>query len=227
MIFRINGYDLDIVVDDDHSATLCIENKMMYRSVVNALLENTMGLNNYDIVLDVDGKAVQIEKYVKILNSPFEVDSMFKTFQTDIYKELESYLLYDQSLKIDLEMTIERINHTLSFVEQEFDYELIHDDEFRLANFMKFMNYRINLDKYPKTIDKFYLYLDLFALYKPRFALVLLNFTSFFTYEELKEISKYCIYKKIKILFIESSNCDKIFTVNNYLIDNDLIEFDL
>lgn len=225
MIFRIRGVDLDIEVDEDNSSTLVIENKVLLRSVINDLMMCINGNETFDLILEKDFKPLKFNKNVLLFQDYFQYEKIFRAMLAEIIKDIEYYLNFDQDIKNGIEYQLYGIYKLVEFIKNDFDVELTYNDDVKVSSLIKLLNFQIDLNSYPKPIDKLYLLLDLIAKYSNDKLIIFLNLSFYFTQDEIKEIIKYCKYKKIIFMVIESVFNDIIYTDHSYHIDNDLDEF--
>ncbi|MEG0411175.1 MAG: type II-A CRISPR-associated protein Csn2, partial [Erysipelotrichaceae bacterium] len=109
-------------------------------------------------------------------------------------------------------------------IANDFEFELISDYESELPNLLKLFNYKINIEAYSKSFDKLILIIEIISYFHLSKVLVFVNLKSNYTEKEILELYKYCEYKKLIFLCIESAEYDTINSEINYCIDEDLIE---
>lgn len=225
MIFKIRGVELEIEVHQDCCSTLVMKNKRFLRAVLNDLFDCTNGLNTFEIVLEKDCKALNIAKKVMVVNDYYQYDKIFKVLLSEVNKELECCVNTDQDIKNKIEFQLNEIYRLFEFVLTDLDVELTYNDDIQISSLIKLLNFQFDLNVYTKSLDKLYLILDLISKYFSDKLLILINLTSYFEQYEITELIKYCKYKKINLLMIESNESDIIYTDHLYLIDEDLDEF--
>ena len=75
---------------------------------------------------------------------------------------------------------------------------------------MKILSIKIETTKYDSPFEKLLGLIDIFEIFELGKLLILCNIKSYFEEEQLVEIYKYALYKKIKLLVIEPIIAEKL-----------------
>ena len=225
MIFRIKGFDLEIVIEENLSPILVIQDKAIFRSIVNSIFSNIHGFSNNDIVLENEnGKIINYRKQVVCLNEFFNIDFKSKEIISTLFKKIENNIVLDTEIMKNIEYEVKELGQSIYRVTEDIDLDIFYNSEVTLINLLKLFNFRIDDSELPKPIDKLLSLLSVYADFKLYDVVIFVNLRANYSIDEIKEIYKLLQYKKIKYLCIETQLYDKIRDENIYLIDEDLVE---
>lgn len=223
MIIRIKGFDLEIQCLEDKSSVLVVQNKAMLRLIVNTFINNYSLEDNEIVILDKDQHLKNTE--IQVIDQYFNLDINSKTQISNLYKKIEESFLINYDRNYQFKECILKVTSLLKEELLTFDIDIDINDEISFNDLLKVLKVRFASQTCENSLDYLYLYIDILCEFSNVRLLVLINFESYFSTEEINEIYKYLRYKKMTYLCISSNDCDKINYTDIYTIDEDLMEY--
>lgn len=223
MIIRIKGFDLEIQCLENKSSVLVVQNKAMLRLIVNTFINNYSLEDNEIVILDKDQHLKNTE--IQVIDQYFNLDINSKTQISNLYKKIEESFLTNYDMNYQLKEYIFKVTTLLKEELLTFDIDIDINDEISFNDLLKVLKVRFASQTCENSLDYLYLYIDILCEFSNVRLLVLINFESYFSTEEINEIYKYLRYKKMIYLCISSNDCDKINYTDIYTIDEDLMEY--
>lgn len=203
-----------------------INNKDLFNKIVYALNKN-INTTEYvgEMYLYEGNDDIGISKNCMIVHDFYNIFSnqskILKGFYEEIDKEYK--FNYEEEEIFNLQKNlIQSVRGILT----EYDYELVLKEIIEIKDLLKALDVRFDLNYYDKPLENIFLLIDLISNFKICKVAVFVNAKCFFTEEELEEIYKMIIYKRINVLFVEyyKGESNKYYE-NKVLIDEDFDEF--
>ena len=218
MIFQYKGFNFKIDFEDKSIFSLIIENKKLYRKVIEDLINN-ISIDDGNIILSKNNKLIVPEKEIFVFSDYFNFD-VNKFVLNKYYKELKNLSennFFDETLEIKEVLR----NYVTKLVENEYSIKLEEDldisqilKEFGVK-FQRNEDLLLNLFEWIKILNELLGYEIFFFI----------NLENFLSNDELVEFSKFILYNKYRVVFLENFNRNRLFYDDNLIIiDNDLCE---
>ena len=218
MIFQYQGFNFKIDFEDKSIFSLIIENKKLYRKIIEDLINN-ISIDDGNIILSKNNKLIVPEKEIFVFSDYFNFD-VNKFVLNKYYKELKNLSendFFDETVEIKEVLR----NYVTKLVENEYSIKLEEDldiSQILKAFGIKFQRNEdllLNLFEWIKILNELLGYEIFFFI----------NLENFLSDDELVEFSKFILYNKYKVVFLENFNRNKLFDDDNLIIiDNDLCE---
>ncbi|ATV65990.1 type II-A CRISPR-associated protein Csn2 [Fusobacterium pseudoperiodonticum] len=218
MIFQYKGFNFKIDFEDKSIFSLIIENKKLYRKVIEDLINN-ISIDDSNIILSENNKLIVPEKEIFVFSDYFNFD-VNKFVLNKYYKELKNLSeneFFDETVEIKEALR----NYVTKLIENEYSVKLEEDldiSQILKAFGIKFQRNEdllLNLFEWIKILNELLGYEIFFFI----------NLENFLSDNELVEFSKFILYNKYKVIFLENFNRNKLFDDDNLIIiDNDLCE---
>lgn len=218
MIFQYKGFNFKIDFENKSIFSLIIENKKLYRKVIEDLINN-ISIDDGNIILSKNNKLVVPEKEIFVFSDYFNFD-VNKFVLNKYYKELKNLSendFFDETVEIKEVLR----NYVTKLVENEYSIKLEEDLDISLIlkafgiKFQRNEDLLLNLFEWIKILNELLGYEIFFFI----------NLENFLSNDELLEFSKFILYNKYKVVFLENFNRNKLFDDDNLIIiDNDLCE---
>ena len=218
MIFQYKGFNFKIDFEDISIFSLIIENKKLYRKVIEDLINN-ISIDDGNIILSKNNKLIVPEKEIFVFSDYFNFD-VNKFVLNKYYKELKNLSeneFFDETVEIKETLR----NYVTKLIENEYSVKLEEDldiSQILKAFGIKFQRNEdllLNLFEWIKILNELLGYEIFFFI----------NLENFLSDDELVEFSKFILYNKYKVVFLENFNRNKLFDDDNLIIiDNDLCE---
>ena len=218
MIFQYKGFNFKIDFEDISIFSLIIENKKLYRKVIEDLINN-ISIDDGNIILSENNKLIVPEKEIFVFSDYFNFD-VNKFVLNKYYKELKNLSeneFFDETVEIKETLR----NYVTKLIENEYSVKLEEDldiSQILKAFGIKFQRNEdllLNLFEWIKILNELLGYEIFFFI----------NLENFLSNDELVEFSKFILYNKYRVVFLENFNRNKLFDDDNLIIiDNDLCE---
>ena len=218
MIFQYKGFNFKIDFEDKSIFSLIIENKKLYRKVIEDLINNII-IDDGNIILSKNNKLIVPEKEIFVFSDYFNFD-VNKFVLNKYYKELKNLSendFFDETLEIKEVLR----DYVTKLVENEYSIKLEEDLDISQilkafgVKFQRNEDLLLNLFEWIKILNELLGYEIFFFI----------NLENFLSDDELVEFSKFILYNKYKVVFLENFNRNKLFDDDNLIIiDNDLCE---
>lgn len=218
MIFQYKGFNFKIDLEDKSIFSLIIENKKLYRKIVEDLINN-ISIDDGNIILSKNNKLIVPEKEIFVFSDYFNFD-VNKFVLNKYYKELKNLSendFFDETVEIKEVLR----NYVTKLVENEYSIKLEEDLDISQilkafgVKFQRNEDLLLNLFEWIKILNEVLGYEIFFFI----------NLENFLSDDELVEFSKFILYNKYRVVFLENFNRNKLFDDDNLIIiDNDLCE---
>lgn len=218
MIFQYKGFNFKIDFEDKSIFSLIIENKKLYRKIIEDLINN-ISIDDGNIILSKNNKLIVPEKEIFVFSDYFNFD-INKFVLNKYYKELKNLSendFFDETLKIKEVLR----NYITKLVENEYSIKLEEDLDISQilkafgVKFQRNEDLLLNLFEWIKILNELLGYEIFFFI----------NLENFLSDDELVEFSKFILYNKYRVVFLENFNRNRLFDDDNLIIiDNDLCE---
>lgn len=218
MIFQYKGFNFKIDFEDKSIFSLIIENKKLYRKVIEDLINN-ISIDDGNIILSENNKLIVPEKEIFVFSDYFNFD-VNKFVLNKYYKELKNLSeneFFDETVEIKEALR----NYVTKLIENEYSVKLEEDldiSQILKAFGIKFQRNEdllLNLFEWIKILNELLGYEIFFFI----------NLENFLSDDELVEFSKFILYNKYRVVFLENFNRNRLFDNDNLIIiDNDLCE---
>lgn len=218
MIFQYKGFNFKIDFEDKSIFSLIIENKKLYRKIIEDLINN-ISIDDGNIILSKNNKLIVPEKEIFVFSDYFNFD-VNKFVLNKYFKELKNLSendFFDETVEIKEVLR----NYVTKLVENEYSIKLEEDldiSQILKAFGIKFQRNEdllLNLFEWIKILNELLGYEIFFFI----------NLENFLSDDELVEFSKFILYNKYRVVFLENFNRNKLFDDDNLIIiDNDLCE---
>ena len=213
MIFQYKGFNFKIDFEEKNIVSLIVENKRVYRKIVEDLVNN-LNIEDGNIILSRNNKLIIPEKEFFVFLDYFNFD-INKFVLNKYYKELKN-LTENEFLNETLEIKEILKDYINKMVEN--NYSLKFEDDLDVSQILKAFSIKfersedllLNLFEWLKILNEILGYEIFFFI----------NLESF-----LSEFSKFILYNKYKVVFLENFYRNKLFDDDSLIvIDNDLCE---
>ena len=218
MIFQYKGFNFKINFEEKNIFSLIVENKKIYRKIIEDLINNT-GVEDGNIILSKNNKLIVPEKEIFVFLDYFNFD-INKFVLNKYYKELKN-LSENEFLNETLEIKEILLGYINKLTEN--NYSLKFDDDLDISQILKAFSIKfekseellLNLFEWVKILNEILGYEIFFFI----------NLGNFLSNNELLEFSKFMLYNKYKVVFLENFSRNKLSDNDNIIIiDNDLCE---
>ena len=205
MIMKIFSLENDIIFTEEYINVLQIQDKKLFTNVINSLNDN---INNIEdtkeriIILDNDTE-IKIEKEVLMFIDVFNIDFNQKKIQSALYNKIEKIYKQEFERMSEFQTIFQNLLLNVLDVFNEFPFEFNYKESIGIQEYLKLLGLKISNNK-GKIIDTVFSLIDVVEYLLVAKLLVFVNLKLYPSDDELNEIYKYAMYKKVNILLIET-----------------------
>lgn len=197
---------------------LCIENKSLFRKVMQAFIDNNTEENK--IIFSLNFKPFKAKGNVYILNNYFDLE-FSSSFVKKIYDDISNFCVNDiQSETVRIKSAV---NEFMEIIMRNYDFDFSCKTELELSELFKIMSLKPALfqNDLPSALLDF---IFLIQKYMPQKCYVLFNIHSYFDDHEIEAFYKEILNTDIRILLVESNSFEKSSSENVRIVDKDFCE---
>ena len=205
MIMKIFSLENDIIFKEEYINVLQIQDKKLFTNVINSLNDN---INNIEdtkeriIILDNDIE-IKIEKEVLMIIDVFNIDFNQKKIQSALYNKIEKIYKQEFERMSEFQTIFQKLQLNVLDVFNEFPFEFNYKESIGIQEYLKLLGLKISNNK-GKITDTIFSLIDVIEYLSVAKLLVFVNLKLYLSDDELNEIYKYAMYKKVNILLIET-----------------------
>ena len=205
MIMKIFSLENDIIFTEEYINVLQIQDKKLFTNVINSLNDN---INNIEdtkeriIILDNDTE-IKIEKEVLMFIDVFNIDFNQKKIQSALYNKIEKIYKQEFERMSEFQTIFQNLLLNVLDVFNEFPFEFNYKESIGIQEYLKLLGLKISNNKGEIT-DTISSLIDVVEYLLIAKILIFVNLKLYLIDDELKEIYKYAMYKKVNILLIET-----------------------
>lgn len=205
MIMKIFSLENDIIFTEEYINVLQIQDKKLFTNVINSLNDN---INNIEdtkeriIILDNDTE-IKIEKEVLMFIDVFNIDFNQKKIQSALYNKIEKIYKQEFERMSEFQTIFQKLQLNVLDVFNEFPFEFNYKESIGIQEYLKLLGLKISNNK-GKITDTIFSLIDVVEYLLIAKILIFVNLKLYLIDDELKEIYKYAMYKKVNILLIET-----------------------
>ena len=224
MKLRINGFDNEIMFNEEYINVLTINNAKCFSNIIGILNDKINGIESNEIfLLDEKNQELKMDKKMYIVLDIFNIDYNSKKILNKIYGIIEENIEKNQDYEID-KMVLDLRNYIIQEI-NELPFEFVMKSELDVSEILKLYNLKIDDKNYTTILEKVEMLIDIMTTLKIADILVIPNLKLFLSDDELVELYKYSLYNNVKLLLIERNTSKKLKYENNIIIDENFCEY--
>ena len=205
MIMKIFSLENDMIFTEEYINVLQIQDKKLFTNVINSLNDN---INNIEdtkeriIILDNDTE-IKIEKEVLMIIDVFNIDFNQKKIQNALYNKIEKIYKQEFERMSEFQNVFQKLQLNVLDVFNEFPFEFNYKESIGIQEYLKLLGIKISNNK-EKIIDTIFSLIDVVEYLSIAKLLIFVNIKLYLGNDEIQEVYKYAMYKKVNILLIET-----------------------
>lgn len=205
MIMKIFSLENDITFAEEYINILQIQDKKLFTNVINSLNDN---INNIEdtkerIIILEGNTEIKIEKEVLMIIDVFNIDFNQKKIQNALYNKIEKIYKQEFERMSEFQTIFQKLQLNVLDVFNEFPFEFNYKESIGIQEYLKLLGLKISNNK-GKITDTIFSLIDVVKYLSVTKILIFVNLKLYLIDDELKEIYKYAMYKKVNILLIET-----------------------
>lgn len=218
MKLKINGFDNEIIFNDENINILEIKDSKCFTHIIKILNEKINGIESNEIfLLDNNENELNMGKEMYMIFDLFNIDYNSKKIISKIYEIISENIKKNQDHEIENE-TIKLRNYIIQEI-NELPFEFVMKRELEISEILKLYNLKINPINYASILERAELLIDIISTLQIAKILVLPNLKTYLSEDELVALYKYSLYNNVKLLLIERYNTKKLEYEKTMLID--------
>lgn len=225
MILKIAGIESSIDFKQNINV-LEISNKGLYRSII---LQLNNAINNKtettEVMLVENEEQVEMNKFLKIIIDPFNIEFNSKDVLTKVYAHLEKLNLLEIATNPKFEQTIQELLNYVRDLVLDLSFDCTLNDTINFKDLLKVLSVKIDVEQYETLEDKIIFLVDLMSEFNLCNVLIFIGLKQYFNDEQLEMIYRYAISKDMHLLLIDNSTYKKIDLETKIVIDEDFEDF--
>lgn len=198
-----------------------IESPALFSQYLSELYTQMSG-GEGNFILSNEQKELILSKNMAIIFNPFEICLNEKKIVTKIYTELQEIAM-DENCFLKTKETLSVLQQYLLDLEFHYDLSLHISEDIDLQGLFKLFGIKI-VDEDLTLFEQVLQYIKLQSTVLGKKLIILVNSRSFFTEQQLEELSKFVEYNEFQLLLIESIQRDFTNLTKKYIIDKDECE---
>lgn len=218
MKLKINGFDNEIIFNDENINILEIKDSKCFTHIIKILNEKINGIESNEIfLLDNNENELNMGKEMYMIFDLFNIDYNSKKIISKIYEIISENIKKNQDHEIENE-TIKLRNYIIQEI-NELPFEFVMKRELEISEILKLYNLKIDPINYASILERAELLIDIIYTLQIAKILVLPNLKTYLSEDELVALYKYSLYNNVKLLLIERYNTKKLEYEKTMLID--------
>lgn len=224
MKLKINGFDNEIIFDEENVNVLLIEDVKCFFHIIEVLNNKIKGIESNEVfLLDEKNEELKMDKKIYLLLDIFNIDYNSKKFLNAIYNLISDNIERNQDYEIEKKI-LELRNYIIQEI-NELPFEFVMKSELEIPEILKLYNLKMDSENYTSVLERIELLIDIISTMKIADILVIPNLKLFLDDKDLVELYKYSLYNNINLLLIERNSSKKLKYEKNIIIDENFNDF--
>lgn len=219
MKLKINGFENEIIFDDDYVNVLSIVTPKCFSHILEVINNKINGIESNEIfLLDNEENEMKFDKEICFFSDYFNVDYNSKKVLNSLYKIIADNIKLRQDFKIE-EISFNLRNYIIEEI-NELPFEFVMEDELDVVDILKLYNLKIDGESCATILERIENFISIISTLKIAKIIVFANLKSFLSEEDLLELYKFSLYNNVNILLIERE-CNKKFKYEKLFVIDD------
>lgn len=225
MNINLFSFDNNITLSNEYISILEIENKKLFSSFIRSFYAVCNGTEAEQKILLFDGEdEISFEKNCEIVIDPLGIDFNSKKISTAITNRLKTICNDEVELWEKFIGTGDKLGKVVLEILSELEVDMTINTEWDVARMIKAFSITIPEVASYTHLERILSYIDIISEFNIFKIIIFCNLKSLLDYDEIMELYKYSLYKKMPLLLLESSLTSDILTYEKKLTID--IEFD-
>lgn len=227
MIIKLLYFENDIEIQEEKVSVLEIENKKMYSKFIFSIYNKINGIDiDNEIYLFENGKELKFSDSAFYISDPMMIDFNDKIFINAVTKEIINYLNVDIESKNLFEKKYSELYFIFQNIISDFTINFSDSSNLDVGKYLKMIGLKIDDTVNATHLDKVLSIIEIISELRIFRFIIFSNLKSYLSTEQVEEVYKFALYKKIPLVLFEST-LDKRIILNEkkITIDRDYEEF--
>lgn len=225
MKIRIQGFENEIVFDDESVNILQISNKILLQNIMEKIFQSTKE-NTLEIQLisnENENETLKFQDNVFFVTDLYNLNINTKAVTSKISECISESFMLDESTKI--ERNIHDIEEIVLEKLCDLSFEVTIKNEIEIPDIVKLFGIKINTEEYVNILNRLELLISILARFTEVKILIIANLKNILNNEQIIEFYKMSLYNGINILLIESEQHEKLKYEKILEIDENFNDF--
>lgn len=228
MIMRIFSLENEIEFTQDYIHVLQIEDTKFFARIVSCINNGIHDINYMDenILFLQDEKVIKISKDIMFVIDIWNLDFNQKKIQTALFQHIEKIFQIECERIQQFNTSMKKLEIDTMDVWNELPFSFSFKENVSITDYLKMIGLKIKCEEKQGIIERIFSVIDIVEYFYLAKLIVFVNIKLFLTAEELQEIYKYALYKKVPLLLLETGKeKEPIENEKILFIDSDYDEF--
>ncbi len=214
----VRNLDEALNFEEGKVLTLLIQNRHFFREILSELARSQVEKTDGQTLVFDDGE--DVGSRVIAVGDVLGFDFSSRRIQAELYKHIAENIDND-TIKLlgDLETELEKI---VIFAEEAADMELDHRADFAITDWLRFLKIEPVVGGSYDFKSRIFGIIDIVSRLFPEKIICFVNLKQLLTHTEFTEVTKYCLYKKQLVWFLESTDSYVSEFEKIVVVDDDL-----
>lgn len=205
MKMKVFSFENEINLSDDYVHVLQIEETKLFSRIVGCLNDGVNGKTTSENILFIDNDEVmKISNEIMMVLDILNYDFNQKKIQTALYKYIEKEFQIEYEKMQQFSTLLTNLELNVMDVWNELPFEFETKENLGIIEYLKFIGLRILCEDRRGIGERVFALLDVVEFFHVAKLVIFVNLKCFLSSEELKEVYKYALYKKVKLLLLET-----------------------
>lgn len=228
MIMRIYSFENEIQFSEDYIHVLQVEDAKLFARIVSSIRNGVHDIDYLEenILFTEEDKVVKMSKDIMLIIDIWNFDFNQKKIQTSLFQHIEQTFQVEYERMQQFNTSIKRLELEALDVWNEFPFSFSYKENITIMDYLKMIGLKIKNEQNQGIIEHIFSIIDIIEYFHLAKLVVFVNIKLFLTIQELQEVYKYALYKKVPLLLLETGK--EIAPIKNekiLFVDSDYDEF--
>lgn len=213
MILRNITFENDLPIIEDHVSTILVESPECFARIAQSFCALNEGeVSPEPFIFLEDERQLDPEKLMMLISDPFHIDINNKKNLNLLFGELSKKLAANVERQTEWEKYMIQAGELVEQLVRDMSIDIYTGNIMSFSTYLKETGVRFELPKAAGFQDRIYDVMKMIAEFMPQKLLVLCNIAAYCSSDTWYELMKMACYLKVKILDIEQSLPENLYT---------------
>lgn len=225
MILNFTCLENSLVIDSEKVTVFQIEQRALFARIISALLSGKEEQSAEPYLLSDKDTQMRAKETFIYIHSPLCLPWNERTIISALYAKMNLLMMEDEEFRVSLESMAENLLEKVAELGLQMQADYTFGIEWEIQRYLKAFDFRVDLDDDFLLLDNLIQFLGTISDLLPRKVLVFINLKSFLQENELELFYKEALFRKNKLLLLESWPDERVFlNERKYVIDQHFLE---
>lgn len=223
MKIRIQGFENEIVFDDESVNIIQMSNKILFQNIMEKIFQSTKESTLEIQLISNKNETLKFQDNVFFVTDLYNLNINTKAVISKISEYISESFVLDESTEI--EKNIHNIEEIVLDKLSELSFEVTVKNEIEIPDIVKLFGIKINTEEYVNILNRLELLISILARFTEVKILIIANLKNILNNEQIIEFYKMSLYNGINILLIEAEQHEKLKYEKILEIDENFNDF--